>query len=106
MHYFNGRIIFIWVIIQVIGGITSRILQPKTNIAPGTLQNVRKMHRYSGYTLIILAKVNVVIGWTMYNKIIALGVVAFEVCLLYLQWNMYLRITAGDVGTEAMEHPK
>jgi hypothetical protein len=77
VHYFNARVIFVWVIIQALGGVTSRLLQPKPTVSPGTQQLVRKMHRYSGYSLVVLAKVNVMIGWTMYNKLIALAVLCF-----------------------------
>lgn len=105
LHYLNGRIIFVWVILQAIGGIASRVLQPKPDLPPESLQRVRKMHRYSGYSLIVLAKINVIIGWTMYHKLYAFILICFESGLLYLQWRMYQRVASGDVGTNVFEHP-
>ncbi len=73
IHYINGKVIFIWIIVQVLMGMLSRYLQPKDDVGPNEHRLVRRIHRFSGYVFLLYAKANLFIGWSMFNKSIAIG---------------------------------
>lgn len=68
--------------ITVFMGILSLLLQLLTHINPRILKLFRRLHKYIGYTIIMISKVQVIYGWVLYNQIFALVVVTSEIALV------------------------
>ena len=98
-HYVIGLIVLAWVILQCLMGILQRILLCCI-INPNIIYLMRKIHLYSGIILVLLGKVNVVIGWAMTSSMAGLAVscafmaVSLVLLLLYIYW------VSGNISQE------
>jgi len=81
-HIIISYITLPWMILQLIIGFVSSIMQSSDTLNPKMLLTVRAIHRYSGYLLLILCKANVVLGWAANNQQIAVGVVVADIMLI------------------------
>lgn len=73
-HYVMGLMVLGWVILQCVVGAAMRLMQSYDRTSPAKIMICRKLHLYSGYVLLLLGKVNVMIGWAMKGNIVGLSV--------------------------------
>jgi hypothetical protein len=88
-HVVIVYITIVWMSLQLIIGLASRIMQANTETNPVTLLWVRRVHRYSGYSLMLLCKINVILWWALTNVQAALGIVVADVILILLLVVIY-----------------
>jgi hypothetical protein len=74
-HKTLGIIILFWLIFQFTLGILSRTLQ-SISIHPSVQYIIRLMHKCSGYLLVILTQIQVLIGWIVKNQTIAIVLIS------------------------------
>jgi len=97
-HVATGYIVMAWMILQLILGVINRIICGSSNSSPTAVLIMRRIHRYSGYVLVLICKANAIIGWAMNSQWIALGVVVGDI-LLILALAIFYRIKfAGKMG--------
>jgi len=68
-HYIIGITILSWICLQFILGIVNRILYYNSFLP--MLSLIKKMHRLSGYILMVLTKSQILIGWKHFDKDLA-----------------------------------
>jgi len=56
VHNVVGFIVVIWLGVQMITGILSRIIQYSSNVSPNVVKAVKITHNVSGYILMVLSK--------------------------------------------------
>jgi len=88
-HVVIGYIVLAWVLAQVLVGIVNRLFQGNPFSSPPKVLLLRRIHRYSGYLLILLCKVNVLIGWGMNSQWIAFGVLFADIALILSLFLVY-----------------
>jgi hypothetical protein len=88
-HVIIGYIALAWVIAQFLLGVATRVVQNNPLSSPLSVLVFRRLHRYSGYLLILLCKANVLIGWGMNSLWIAFGVVFGDIALILLLFLIY-----------------
>lgn len=88
-HVVIGYIALAWVILQFILGVVSRVIIGNPYSNPRNVLISRRIHRYSGYLLIILCKVNVLIGWGMNSVWTAFGVMIADILIIAILAIVY-----------------
>jgi hypothetical protein len=89
-HLGLGVTCLAWFVFQVVMGIIVRLLQYYSFIQPRLLLFCIWIHRCSGFSIIIIAKINVLVGWFMTNKaaFAILFVDAFMMISLFILKNL------------------
>lgn len=87
-HHKNlGLVLLFWLVFQTIFGILSRTLQAMS-IHPLVQYIIRLMHKCSGYLLVIITQIQVLIGWIAYDQTIAIVLISLwlviTISLLFL----------------------
>lgn len=82
-HALVGLAIFVWILAQFSTGVFQCCKTNSTDAEPITLTFLRKIHRFSGYTLVILGKYNVLMGWRVQQSVLGFTL-TFVVMILSL----------------------
>lgn len=88
-HVVIVYITIVWMSLQLIVGVVSRIFQASVFSNPVTLFWIRRVHRWSGYALMILCKINVILWWALTNYQIALGIIIADIVLILVLVAVY-----------------
>ena len=80
LHYCLGLGVLGWVGVQVLLGIIV-FLMPWCEVQPMTLLRIRQTHRWSGYVLVVFAKLQVILGWWMYRSYRGVGLVIADLLI-------------------------
>lgn len=102
-HVVIGLIALAWISLQFLLGIASRILLTSKSVSPKTIRVFRMLHRISGYILLLVVKVNVLIGWWMGEEIIAFGVLLAEIVLVLILRMLYMRRMSQAISGKEQE---
>lgn len=98
-HYVIGIIVLAWVVAQVLMGVLLRVLLYFI-INPMIIFVLRKVHMYSGIVLILLGKVNVIIGWAMKGSAVGLGVCCAFMAVFIILLLLYIYFVSGSMANE------
>lgn len=90
-HLVIGLIALAWISLQFILGIALRVLLANKDVPPTLVVFLRKMHRVSGYLLLILAKANTLIGWYISDTLVAFGILLAEIVVVFVLRLLYAR---------------
>lgn len=88
-HVVIGYIVLAWVLAQLLLGIATRFFQSNPFTSPPKVLLLRRIHRYSGYLLILVCKINVLIGWGMNSQWAAFGVMFADIALILALFLVY-----------------
>lgn len=91
VHIVIGLIALGWTSLQFIVGVVIRLLLRGENVSPNAIVLLRKIHRVSGYLLLILAKVNTLIGWYISDTFVAFGILIAEIVFVFVLRVLYVR---------------
>ena len=97
-HYVIGVMVLAWVILQCAVGAVQRILLIPSKVNPTLIMTLRHTHLYSGYVLIILGKVNVIIGWAMKGSFAGLAVCLVAAMISLGGLVMYIYWSSGSIS--------
>lgn len=75
--------------IAVLTGIFSFVLQITHNVNPRILKFFRRVHKYIGYLIIVFGKIQVILGWILYDQIFALIIVITYIGMIFIFSTVY-----------------
>ena len=75
--------------LAVLMGLVSFVFQMLTHINPRVLKFFRGCHKFIGYAIILLGKIQVIFGWILYNQVFALVVVASEIGMILTFFTVF-----------------
>lgn len=105
-HYVIGIMVLAWVCAQALLGTILQLLLCNKNVPPWFITILRKSHSYSGVILIVLGKVDVILGWAMKSKAVGLGVCCGIGGAVWAAISLYIGLTSGSISKESFEPRK
>lgn len=88
LHYCTGVTVLGWVITQAVVGIIIFVMF-WVRVAPRLMLILRLAHKWSGYVLVVLCKLQIMLGWWMFEKPLVIMLVAADI-LLFISGILYV----------------
>lgn len=67
VHLVFGLTILVLIVIEHSMGLATKFIQENRNLPPKRFEKTRLFHRLIGYTLFVLTKVQIILGWWVYG---------------------------------------
>jgi hypothetical protein len=83
MHYYIGVTTMVWALIQAVVGLVVFVMY-YMRITPTYFIKLRLIHRWSGYVLVVLCKIQTILGWFLYMVQLGVLIVSGELLLFIL----------------------
>lgn len=97
-HYVIGIMVLAWVCAQCLLGFILQVLLCFKNVPTWFITILRRSHSYSGVILIVLGKVDVILGWAMKSKGVGLGVSCGIGGAIWAAISLYIGLTSGSIA--------